>query len=362
MIVSVVALETVRGPLARPAANARARWTDRGGVLLVLASEDGHLGQGEASPLPGLSPETLDEAWRALAGYAGRAFPIEIDLCLPVLPQVASLLRRLPIDPPSARFAVETALLDLAGQRSGVPVSTLLRGAWPTVPIPLARLVDDEDPEAVEEGARAALADGFATLKLKVGRPWRFEAETEALRRVRAATGERLALRLDANGAWSRAEAVARLAALSPFRPEFVEQPVPADQLPGFRESAVPLAADETLALEDGMARLRAEGGASVVVLKPTVLGGLLRCRALAAEASEAGLEVVVSHALEGPVALAAAAELALSLDPAPRACGLAPHAGLSSWPAVALKQLSPPWILPAPLRGLGVPPLSGGA
>ncbi len=362
MKVTVAGLETVRGALARPSSNARSRWSERAGVLLVLTSEDGHIGQGEASPLPGLSAESLDDAWRAVAAFAARAFPLELDLCLPVAPQVASLLRRLPLESPAGRFAVETALFDLAGQRIGVPVSTLLRGAWPTRSIPLAVMLDAEEPEAVEAGARSALLDGYAALKVKVGRPWRFDAELEGLRRVRAAVGDRLALRLDANGAWSRAEAAARLATLAAFDPEFVEQPVPADQLPGFPESTVPLAADETLALEDGMARLCAEGGASVVVLKPTILGGLLRCRALASEAGAAGLGVVIGHALDGPVALAAAAELALSLDPPPRACGLAPHSGLAAWPGAALKQLALPLLVPAPVRGLGIPPIAGPA
>jgi len=360
--VSVAALETVRGGLRHPASNARARWTERSGVLLVLASEDGFLGQGEASPLPGLSRETADAAWRALAQMAGRAFPCELDLCLPVVPQVAALLRDHPPAEPSARFAVETALLDLAGQRLGVPLSTLLAGAWPTHAVPLAALLDGETVEELEAGGRAARRGALAAAKVKIGRPWRFEAELDALDRVRAALGPQVALRLDANGAWSRTEAPGRLAALVRFRPEFVEQPVPADQLPGLRDAPVPLAADETLALEGGFARLRDEGGAQVVVLKPTVLGGLLRCRAMAAAAHGAGMQVVVSHALEGPVALAAAAELALSLQPAPLACGLAPHAGLEAWPDVAIKQVVGNAIVPSPLRGLGLAPLAGAA
>jgi o-succinylbenzoate synthase len=358
--VTIAALETVRGGLLHPASNAHARWTERSGVLLVLAGDNGFVGQGEASPLPGLSPETADEAWRALAQLAARAFPFELDLCLPAVPQVAALLRDHAPATPSARFAVETALLDLAGQRLGLPVSTLLAGSWPTHAVPLAALLDGETVEELEAGARAARRGALAAVKVKIGRPWRFEAELEALDRVRAALGTRTALRLDANGAWSRAEAPVRLAALARFRPEFVEQPVPADQLPGLRDAPVPLAADETLALEGGLARLRAEGGAQVAILKPTVLGGLLRCRALAAEAFGSGMQVVVSHALEGPIALAAAAELALSLQPAPLACGLAPHAGLEAWPDVAVKQLAGNAIVPAPVRGLGLAPLAG--
>jgi hypothetical protein len=61
-------------------------------------------------------------------------------------------------------------------------------------------------------------------------------------------------------------------------------------------------------------------------------------------------------------VALAAAAELALSLETAPLACGLAPHAGLEAWPGAAVKQLAGPAIVPAPVRGLGLAPLAGSA
>ncbi len=360
MKVTVAALETVRGELRHASSNSRMRWAERSGVLLVLASDDGYFGQGEASPLPGLSPETADEAWRALAQLAGQAFPCELDLCLPIVPQVAAFLRDHAPALPSVRFATETALLDLAGQRLGLPLSTLLAGSWPTRSVPLAALLDGETVEELEAGARAAQRGAFAAAKLKVGRAWRFEAELAALERVREALGPRVALRLDANGAWSRAEAPVRLAALARFRPEFVEQPVPADQLPGLRDAPVPLAADETMALEGGLARLRAEGGAQVVVLKPTVLGGLLRCRTLAAEAHGSGMQVVVSHALEGPLALAAAAELALSLDPAPLACGLALHGGLDAWPDAAVKQVAGNAIVPAPVRGLGVPRLAG--
>ena len=66
------------------------------------------------------------------------------------------------------------------------------------------------------------------------------------------------------------------------------------------------------------------------------VLGGLSHCLELGRRARALNLGVVVSHSFDGPVALAAAAALALAL-PAGIAQGLAPHAGLSAWPPIPL-------------------------
>jgi L-alanine-DL-glutamate epimerase-like enolase superfamily enzyme len=66
-------------------------------------------------------------------------------------------------------------------------------------------------------------------------------------------------------------------------------------------------------------------------------LGGLMRCRDLAARARAAGLSVVVSHLFDGPVALNAYAELALSLESGDLASGLMPHPALDVYPPTPL-------------------------
>ena len=72
------------------------------------------------------------------------------------------------------------------------------------------------------------------------------------------------------------------------------------------------------------------------MVLKPMILGGLSRWLELGRRAGALDLGVVVSHSFDGPVALAAAAALALAL-PTRIAQGLAPHSGLAAWPPIPL-------------------------
>jgi L-alanine-DL-glutamate epimerase-like enolase superfamily enzyme len=95
-------------------------------------------------------------------------------------------------------------------------------------------------------------------------------------------------------------------------------------------------------------------------VLKPAVLGGLMHARRIARLAHAQGVDTVVSHIYDGPIALAACAELALSI-PDTRACGLAPHAGLTAWPSVRIPQLRPNRVVPHRGGGLGVPLVEGG-
>jgi L-alanine-DL-glutamate epimerase-like enolase superfamily enzyme len=276
------ALRRCGGQLPRAVGSARAPVRERYGLLLRV--DDGaRVGWGEASPLPGFSRDTLDECEAQLAAWCARGAPPTA---------------------PAAQFAVETALAGLAN----------LAGRAPAGPLALAAVVETADE------ARAAVARGLGAVKLKVGRD--FDAELRRLHEVRAAVGDAVALRVDANRAWSRAEAPARLRALAALRPEFVEEPL-AGGLGGARlASPVPLAADETLL--DGRVP-----PVDVLVLKPMALGGAT-CRRLA---REFGGPVVVTHLWDGPVALAAAAALARSLDGPVLACGLDRHAGLAVWP-----------------------------
>ncbi len=119
----------------------------------------------------------------------------------------------------------------------------------------------------------------------------------------------------------------------------------------------VPIAVDESLhgphpeALLEALLRAKR---CSVVVLKPAALGGALRCIALARLARHHGAAVVVSHLFDGPVALAAAAELALALGGS-RAAGLALHGGLSAFPAARFPAFAPGCLVPHARPGLGV-------
>lgn len=296
----VARVEARGGRLSTAVGGAAGRWEERRSWLLTLEDADGAWGQGECSPLPGYSAEDPAEVEAALARP-------------PADPASA---------PPSARCAWTMATLDLEARRRGLSVAALLCPA-PRARVPLSALLLGEPGPALVEEAAARVAEGYRTLKWKAGRAGRWPEERGAIAALRAAFPE-IALRLDINRAWSRAEAAERLDNLASLEIALVEEPCPAP----FPPSPVPLAADESL--QSG-APLDALGPLSALVLKPMALGPE-RCRALAAEAEARGLGVLVTHLFDGPLALRFALELARALPGRLLPCGLAPHPGLAAW------------------------------
>jgi len=307
--------EVLEAALPAPIQNAHTRWSERRSVLVTLEDASGECGRGEAAPLPGISPESLEDVLVALERLGSSVAPSELDL------------RSLP---PSLRFAIESALLDLrAGER---PAYAALLGSQGETRVPetieLQVLLDSL--ETAETRARSAFAAGARTFKVKVGRPGAAQAEAELLELVRS-LGRDVVIRADANGRLDDVDVLAP--ALARARAEYLEDPFTLDDGVPRAWVGIPLALDAAVGADPFAALARARSlGASFVVLKPTVLGGLEVTLALAARARSRGLKVVLSHCLEGPVGLAALAHLALAASAASHRA-LWGAQGLAPWP-----------------------------
>jgi len=358
--VKIVRAEVVPGggALERPVGNARSGWRARHGLILRVHDEAGGTGQGEASPLLDYSADDLPAARAALEAFAARLPGFELEQPLRAIGDAVG-------ESAAARFALETAVLDLLGQRRGQPLWALLVANAREVPaaLPLSALVDMGSGAAARQSAENALERGITTLKLKVGRSGEWESELRIAQTLRAAFGPAVRLRFDANRGFSPSDAGARLRALAELDPEFVEEPLDAADLPALGRSKVPLALDESLLRAELLDARLADSGVVAIVLKPMLLGGFSRCIELAARARRLGLRVVVSHLFDGPIALSATAALALAaMHAGDGAAGLARHAGLSAWQAVELPAFAPATLLPWSAPGLGLPLLGGSA
>jgi o-succinylbenzoate synthase len=349
------------GVLRSTVRNAAARWSRRDGILVLLRDEAGRLGCGEASPLPDYSHDDLATCRTALGALCGR--PFQVDESAPVTEQLAACARHVRSSSSAARFALEAAALDLIGKRQDRAAHALLQShrsarAAGGAPLPVTALVPATDPPHALQQARAAAARGVRSIKVKIGQPGGRDRELALLRTIRRQLGTEIRLRLDANAAIADTDVLSYLGALRELEPEFVEEPT-AD-LRRLAKAPLPLALDETLISPDAKHRLDALvrlAPICAIVLKPMSHGGIARCLTLAAQARRLGLSVIVSHLLDGPVALAACAALALCINSPDTACGLDRHLGLTAWPPVALPCLSASHVLPSPLPGLGVAP-----
>lgn len=316
-----VSARRIEAVLPREVGSASRRWATRSALVVTLEDASGQRGVGEIAPLPGLSDERLEDAEAILAELGESLDPTELDL--------ASL-------PPSVRFGLEAALLELrAGERPAFE-ALLDDVATRRVPEALELQVLLDELDTARAHAEAAFSRGARTFKVKLGREGRAHDEALLLRQLRELSPA-LTIRVDANGLPLDREAL--LPALQQVGVEYVEDPGPEDRerlaqrLPQW--VGVPLAIDAPMIVDPHLALAHASAlGARVVVLKPTLLGGLEATLSLAARARARGYRVVLSHALESPVGLAALAHLALA---ASAAChrALFGAQGLAPWPGV---------------------------
>jgi len=313
-----------RIPFRRPFATSHGSEAERCGFLVRLTTDSGRVGLGEAAPVPGSAARVRKDVATLLETATLRLKGQPPEAADDALGNVDHLH---PAAVAAVRCAVDTAVCDALSQAAGTPVARWLAGqAAETVPVNATIALPDAASAA--EAAAQARKLGFTCVKLKVGMAESPEAERERVAAVRNAIGERLKLRLDANGAWDEKTAVATLRALEPYDPEFVEQPVACGNLPVMRRvrQAVntPIAADEDVTGPEQATRVLREGAAQILVIKPMVVGGLRIAREIIAAAQSHGAACVVTTSIDTGIGIAAALHLAATLpSPAP-ACGLA--------------------------------------
>jgi L-alanine-DL-glutamate epimerase-like enolase superfamily enzyme len=250
-------------------------------VLVRLTDDEGGVGYGEAAPLQSYDGVSVDDVVAALEAWDGGAD-------LPPLPQAAA--------------ALDLARWDLAGQRAGQPVWRLL-GAGSAEPVEVNSLGE---------------APGFGCVKLKVGLG---DDDLARVAAAREALGPAVSIRIDANGAWSVEQAIARLRELAPFGIELCEEPVHGvDELAAVAaEVDIPIAADESTT-DPRLFERRVCAAVCLKVASSGGIGGLLR-DAERARALDYG--VYLASTFDGPLGIAAALHAAAVIRP-DRPCGLA--------------------------------------
>jgi o-succinylbenzoate synthase len=326
-------------PFRAPYVTARGRLDRREMVLLRLRSDDGLTGLGEAVPLSMRGGAALTQVVRELQQLGERDALDEATLSGDAVALSAP-----------ARCAALTALLDLRGRRAA--------GASPATdpPRPVecnATLVAGAPAAVAAEAARWA-GDGFAAFKLKLGTADDFGQVLA----VREAVGPRARIRVDANATWDVETAKRTLRALEPLEVELAEQPVASleEAAEVAASTSIPIAADESVESRADAVRAVSMGACALSGIKLSKVGG-----------PEAAIEIAevlpsyISSALDGPVGIAAAAQVAQTLHEVARedgpglAHGLATQRLFSSTRASVECELRDGMLHPPPGPGLGV-------
>ncbi len=305
-------LEPVRARLRRPFTTAHGEVTERELLLVGLQAADGLTGWGEAAPLTSYDGVSISEVRAALEACRPLLAAADLDPPPQVIARCAEVVLLAP-----ALAALDLALWDLAGRRVQMPAWQLLGAQSAPEPVRVNWTLTAADRSGAAEEAAQARAAGFDTVKAKVA----IGDDHGRLAAVRAFSGPQMNIRIDANGAWTPAEAEAALRTLEPVGIELCEEPVSGvaaiRSLTGMTQ--VPLALDESAA-EPRALDARA---CALMCLKISRCGGLYGLLETARRARAVGYEVFLASTLDGPLGIAAALHAAALLAPR-HASGLA--------------------------------------
>lgn len=289
-----------------PAGTSRGVYRTRTSRFIRLTCDDlpGVVGVGECAPLPQLSCDDLPDYDTLLRCHCD-------DVCARGGIDVDALR-----DVPSMLFGLETAWRQLqAGGSTALSDTPFARGEEG---IPINGLVWMGDYETMAARLEQKLEQGFSCVKIKIG-AIDFADEMALIGRLRDRYGsDRIELRVDANGAFSPAEAMDRLHRLATCDIHSIEQPIRAGQWQEMARlcevSSLPIALDEELIGVNTLERKRDLLDTirpQYIILKPSLHGGMAGCREWIALARKRGIGSWITSALESNVGLNAIAHLA---------------------------------------------------
>jgi len=259
-------------------------------------------GLGEASPLPGLSIDSISDLENILQYYALQKsisiLELKTKLSDPSLYQL-----------PSFKFALETALLDLeSGGRKIIFSNDFTLGKRG---ISINGLVWMGSKDSMLTQVQDKINQGYQCIKLKVG-AIDFEEEFNLLKYIRSRySAEQITLRLDANGAWTKDEAIEKLNRLSALNIHSIEQPIKPNQRLNLKQlctqSPIKIALDEELIgfkTKEEKENLLSETSPSYIILKPGLLGGFSACNDWIDIAKQYKIDWWITSALESNIGL----------------------------------------------------------
>lgn len=304
--------------------SSQAEFPLRTSFLVEVIAEDGRTGWGEGGQWGPSGPPAaiVDQV------LAPRIIGRSVHEVVPIWEELYAYTRDYGRNGPylEAQSAIDVALWDLKGQDLGVPVHTLLGGAFRDRVRAYATgcyyrgedvLDVDAAVHALSREATSYVEAGFSILKIKIGL-LPVEQDARRVRAVRKAIGPEVGLLCDANHAYRASDAVRMGRILEEEGVLFFEEPVPPEDLDGYRhvrESLdIAISGGECEHTRWGFRNLLRGGYVDIAQPDIAVVGGLSEFQKVLALAT-AYNTLVLPHVWGSGVALAAALQ-ALAIIP----------------------------------------------
>lgn len=282
--------------------------------IFLQVNSDGGTGWGESTPLPGYSDEKADDVWQFLTTHSRDLPGCQLDEALRRAQGAAG--------PHFASAPLVVALGELQWLRSGDPNGESYWQVSEGQEVPLVGLVGSQDAAEAIRNALHARDQGFETIKMKVAiPPVDVDRDVSLCLEVRAAIGNAIRIRVDANKGYTFEQARRFIDKVQSAGLELLEQPLPIDQwdemrLLYARRGAVPLMLDESIVSADDLRRCVSLPCADIIKLKLMKQGSLSSTLTLAKQAKEMGMGVVIGNGVQADLGCMQEARLHFLIDP----------------------------------------------
>ncbi|KJF41939.1 mandelate racemase/muconate lactonizing enzyme family protein [Draconibacterium sediminis] len=279
-------------------------------VIVVIHTNHGITGFGECSPFMTINGESMETCFivgQYLAQVLKGENPEDIEACTHAMDKTI-------YGNSSIKSAFDMALYDISAQKAGVPLYQFL-GGQNNKEIQIDYTVSLTNPEKMAADAKRIIDNGFEIIKVKLGHSK--EQDVESIKKIREAIGPKIPIRIDANQGWKTEEALDILKALTPYKIQHCEEPIPRWDymaLPEIRRfSPIPIMADETCCDHIDAKRLIDLYACDLINIKLSKSGGIFKALKIVEFAKAAKMEIQVGGFLETRLGFTAAAHFALS-------------------------------------------------
>lgn len=266
-----IRLREIRLPLREPFQISSGVVSERRILLLELTDASGVTVWSEcvAGESPNYSPETGDTAWLAISEWVA---PRVLGVPFAHPGDVHAALDRDFRGHYMAKAAVEMGMWAIAAEQAGLPLARLIGGTRTSIATGIS-LGIQRSPAALVEKARAAIAEGYRKVKIKI-MPG---SDVDFVRAAREELGPTAPLMADANNAYTLDD-VDRLTALDALDLMMIEQPLAWDDLVRHaelqRQLKTPVCLDETITSLDRAIDMHTLGAGRIINIKPGRVGG----------------------------------------------------------------------------------------
>ena len=300
-------------PLIRPHKFATTSMSAQPLLLVAIRTHGGTVGYGEGV-VPG-GPWWGGESVETMQVLIERYMvPILLGRKVDEITAVLADIDRVVANAQFAKAAIDVAMHDAWARSLGVPVHTLLGGAFRRS-IDVTWALGSAPVDEVLEEARGKLdARLNFSFKLKMG-ALEPDSDTQRVVDITRALAGKAGVRVDINARWDRLTALKYLPRLAEGGVELIEQPTPREQIEVLAELnallPVPIMADESVQSPHDALDVVRQRAADVIAIKTTKCGGLRRSREVVAVAKAAGVACYGATSIEGPIGTAASLHFA---------------------------------------------------